>query len=555
MQTATIKAKLEQIGIEVDSLVDEKTKEAIYLLFNLIEELSSTVRKLQEENQRLRDENNLLKGEKPKPIFRPSRDISSEEERKVKETKETRNRESKVEKIKINRTETCKVDPEILPEDAEFKGYESVIVQDLKIETDNIEFKKEVYYSPSLRKSYRGELPLGYEGSYGPTVRALTIIMKYVCNTSEPKILEFFRNFNIHISSSSISGMLIKNKEAFHQEKEELYKAGLTSTDYQQIDATGARVNGENCHTHIVCNELYTAYFTTKGKDRLTIIDILSAFKERSYCFNEETFDLLEQLRVAKKVIRELSHFEQGREYTEEELEGLLKEYLPEIGKVQKTRILEAAAIASYHKGIGYPVVKVLICDDAPQFKLITEDLGLCWVHDGRHYKKLSPIVAHHMKKLEEFRKEYWEYYDRLLKFKEEPTKEFAEELSVEFDKLFSKETGYQELDERISKTKSKKEELLMVLKYPEIPLHNNESELGARAQVRRRDVSLQTKTEEGTKSSDTFLTIVQTAKKLGVNAYDYIFDRVSKKFELPSLAEIIRRKTIKKEIAFCDTG
>ncbi len=56
MQTATIKAKLEQIGIEVDSLVDEKTKEAIYLLFNLIEELSSTVRKLQEENQRLRDE-------------------------------------------------------------------------------------------------------------------------------------------------------------------------------------------------------------------------------------------------------------------------------------------------------------------------------------------------------------------------------------------------------------------------------------------------------------------------------------------------------------------
>jgi hypothetical protein len=76
-------------------------------------------------------------------------------------------------------------------------------------------------------------------------------------------------------------------------------------------------------------------------------------------------------------------------------------------------------------------------------------------------------------------------------------------------------------------------------LKYPEIPLHNNDAELGARTQVRKRDVSLHTMTEEDTKASDTFLTIVQTAKKLGVSAYDYISDRVSKNFKMPSLAEL----------------
>lgn len=31
--------------------------------------------------------------------------------------------------------------------------------------------------------------------------------------------------------------------------------------------------------------------------------------------------------------------------------------------------------------------------DDAPQFKDITEELSLCWVHDGRHYKKLTPFI------------------------------------------------------------------------------------------------------------------------------------------------------------------
>ncbi len=40
------------------------------------------------------------------------------------------------------------------------------------------------------------------------------------------------------------------------------------------------------------------------------------------------------------------------------------------------------------------------------------------------------------------------------------------------------------------------------------------------------------------------YLTIVQTAKKLGVSAYEYIYDRVSKRFRLPSLAELIRAKS-----------
>ena len=143
-------------------------------------------------------------------------------------------------------------------------------------------------------------------------------------------------------------------------------------------------------------------------------------------------------------------------------------------------------------------------------------------------------------KELEKFRTIYWGYYKKLLKFKESPTREFAIELSEEFDNIFSTVTNYKDLDERIRLSKEKKEELLMVLKYPEIPLHNNEAELGARVQVRKRDVSLQTRTQEGTKANDTFLTIIETAKKLFVNVYSYIFDKVSKRNSLPSLAEIM---------------
>ena len=108
---------------------------------------------------------------------------------------------------------------------------------------------------------------------------------------------------------------------------------------------------------------------------------------------------------------------------------------------------------------------------------------------------------------------------------------------------LFSTVTGYTELDERIAKTKKLKENLLVVLEHPTIPLHNNPAELGARAQARKRDVSFHTINARGTKSKDTFMSIIATARQLGVNTFDYIKDRVSGAMKMPSLAEIIHKK------------
>jgi hypothetical protein len=172
----------------------------------------------------------------------------------------------------------------------------------------------------------------------------------------------------------------------------------------------------------------------------------------------------------------------------------------------------------------------------------------LCWVHDGRHYKKLRPLAPVNEKKLDAFRKRYWEYYGKLYVYKQHPSCESAGSLSAEFDDLFSTKTGYKELDDRISKTYAKKENLLKVLKYPCIPLHNNGAENGARVQKRREDVSLQTKTDPGTKAKDTMMSIVQTCKKLGVNAYQFIHDRVSRKFEFPTPGTLIRKRAACKE-------
>ena len=117
-------------------------------------------------------------------------------------------------------------------------------------------------------------------------------------------------------------------------------------------------------------------------------------------------------------------------------------------------------------------MVQTLVCDDAPQFKLLTDDLSLCWVHEGRHYKKLKPLVAYHQRLLDKFRSDFWDYYRKLLIYKETPSAAVAEMLRAEFDQLFSTESGYQQLDERKRLTRAKIAELLLVLDHPELPLH-----------------------------------------------------------------------------------
>jgi len=168
-----------------------------------------------------------------------------------------------------------RVDPVQLPPDAEFKGYENVVVQDIKIETDNVLFRKEKFYSPTEHKSYLAELPAGYEGQFGPGIKATTIVLYYAINTSEPKIKEFFEHVGLSISEGQISNLLIKKQDNFHAEKESMYIAGLGSSPWQHLDDTGIRVNGVNEHTQTICNPLYTAYVTTERKNRLAVLEAL----------------------------------------------------------------------------------------------------------------------------------------------------------------------------------------------------------------------------------------------------------------------------------------
>jgi hypothetical protein len=535
-------------NLDLSGIHEQHARTLVEMLLNQIEELSADLRQARMTIQQLRDEINRLKGEQGKPDVKANvppqaganSDHSSEKERhKPRE----RHKKSKKASIVIDREDVVTVNREILPADAVFKGHQDVIIQDIALHTDNVLFHKEVYYSPSQHKTYLAILPAGYEGQFGPGLKALIRTLYFGSQITEPKILEFVGHIGIQISPGQISNMLIKDQEGFHAESSAVFEAGLRSSPYQHIDDTSTRVDGQNQNCHILCNPVYTAFRTQPHKDRLSILDVLRNGRPRIFLMNTEAMSYLEGLSLSKITRQTLRSWQDGSVLDEIAFFQRLNDDLPDLPYQQRKTIVDAAAVAAYHAETGFPSIETLICDDAPQFNWLAISMSLCWIHEGRHYKKLMPVVALHREALSDFLKCFWEFYDQLLVYREQPTQEAAIKLEAEFDTLFATQTGYSELDKRIAKTLAKKESLLLVLKHPELPLHNNPAELAARFRVRKRDISFGPRTEDGKNAWDTFMTLAATCKKLGISFYEYIRDRITKAKSIPPLAELIQKR------------
>lgn len=534
--------------LDLTTIPDEGTRQTIRELLNLVETLATENRALREEVQQLRAEINRLKGQQGPPSIRPQArpgasaptNHSSERERHV---AKPRTRGRKIDQITIHRTQVLTVDPACLPPDAVFKDYVPTVVQDVRLQAENVQFLKEKFYSAAERKTYLAELPAGYDDTFGPGLRALVLVLAHACQMTEPKIGAFLQHLGVVIADGTISNLLIKDQDRFHAEKDAVYEAGLRSGPWQQIDDTATRVDGQNHHCHVVDNPVHTTYITTESKDRLTVIDVLRNGQPRTFRLNAEAFGYLEQAGVSAITRQKLAALPHDQELDEATMEHLLDTHLRGLGAQTRKWILDATAVAAYHAQSDWPIVRLLMCDGAGQFTWVTVELALCWIHEGRHYKKLVPYLPMHRTLLSDFLEEFWDFYAELLVYRHNPTPSERARLEAAFDALFSRKTGYGVLDERIALTRAKKTSLLLVLAYPEIPLHNNAAELAARQRVRKRDISFGPRSVAGAKAWDTFMSLVATTRKLGVDFYQYVHDRISGANQIPPLADLIAER------------
>ena len=293
-------------------------------------------------------------------------------------------------------------------------------------------------------------------------------------------------------------------------------------------------------------NALFTSYHTRKGATRLDVLAVLWG-REPLFRLNEDADAWLEQSSLSASLLARLhTALPQDRAMELAELEAELEAACIRLNVQQRQQVYDGLAVAAYHAQTEVPVVRQLLSDDAAVFHGISDRHGLCWVHDGRHYAKLSPVVAEHQHALADFRREYWALYRQLAEYRERPSSEERARLEAVFDQLMGRRTGYDDLDARIAKTAYNRDLLLMVLDTPSLPLHNNDMELAARRRVRKRDVSFGPQSRAGARAWDTFQTIAASAAKLGVRLFAYLRERLTHPDTTPSLAErIIERSCV----------
>lgn len=476
----SMKIPQEILSLNLDELdLDPEAKTLVGQLLNVMESLVKANQDLQKENQQLKYEIQRLKGEKGKPSFKPN--VPSHNDTPPGFRKETRKwkKQSKKSRVKIDRVEVLSVDHDALPEDAEFKGYRSVTVQNILFKTDNVEYRLERYYSPGEKKTYEAGLPDEVDGEFGPDLKAYVISQYFSCRVPEKKILRTLTEAGIAISDGQISNIITKScAEEFTNEKDDIFTAGMKSTDYFHIDDTGARHKSVNHYVQVICNNLFSSFFITRKKNKDTIREILGLK-------DDEKID------------------------------------------------------------------KIMMSDDAKQFMFLAVLHALCWIHEIRHYRKMNPFLEYNQAKLKEFLQMIYGFYEQLKDYKKHPTLEQKKVLEKRFDELFSMKTGYQQLDNRIAMTRKKKDKLLLVLDYPQIPLHNNPAEIALRELVIKKKISYGTKSEKGRIAWENMMTIMDTCRKHNVSFMEYVKDIFSKRHSMTRLSTLILEKATVKPTSY----
>ena len=111
------------------------------------------------------------------------------------------------------------------------------------------------------------------------------------------------------------------------------------------------------------------------------MLKVLQNTDELRFRFGEATCQFLQdEFSLPKKWSDEITALGDV-EASETTLKLLLDGWFGQRNQQVRTAIEQAAAIVFYRQQSSIPVVRTLVCDDAGQFKLLTDKLLLCWIH------------------------------------------------------------------------------------------------------------------------------------------------------------------------------
>jgi Transposase IS66 family len=503
-------------------------------LRKLVVQLLVRVSALEEENQQLRAETARLKALPQKPKLAPGgMDKASEPDKRAR-TKQARRqwrkRQSGRRTPPVTEERTLVVEA---PAGSRRRGFEPFTVQDLILAPQVIRFRRERWVTPDGQEII-APLPPEVTGHFGPGIVRYVLMQHVQGQVTVERLLAQLKGLGVHISKGQIVTILTANKDVFHVEKDALLEAGLATARWVTVDDTGARHAGHDEYTTHIGD--FAWFATRSSKSRLNFLDLL---RDPDYVINASAAAYLVEHKVAEAVITRLLGHER-RSFADE---AAWQAHLDSLGLGAgcRRRVTEAAMVGSI-VARGLLTDTVIVSDDAGQFDVFQH--ALCWIHAERHLRRIVCVTDEQHRLVSVQRQLVWWFYADLKLYKDDPTAPRRTALRRRFDRIFTRVTGFAELDQAVARTHANKDELLLVLDRPEIPLHTNGSENAVRSFVTKRRISGETRSAAGKQARDTFLSLLKTCSKLAISFWDYLGARlkIPDADRVPWLPDLIRQ-------------
>lgn len=507
----------------------------------LVQRLLEIIQQQAEILQQLRDEIAILKGLKPKPKIAPSQLEGPSSAKPAPDPMASQKRpgsDKRAKTAELTIHEEVIVKPQQIPPGSQFKGYEDFVVQDLILEPHNVRYRRERWVTPDGATVVASLPDAVVPGShFGPDLHCFILHQYHHQHVTQPLLLEQLRQLGVDISSGQLNRILTEDKDAFHQEKEELLPAGLLTSSYIHADDTVARHEGKHGYCTHVGSDFFAYFRSTDSKSRVNFLEVLRG-SHQDYMIDEVALAYFAEQKLALALITALTagarHFADSTAW-QAHLSSL------GIGDERHVRIATEGALLGSLISHGVSPNLGVVSDDAGQFDILVH--ALCWVHAERTLARLIPFNDKYREALAGIRTQVWDYYAQLKAYKAAPCPQEKTRLETRFDELFATRTDFTTINGALKRLAANKAELLRVLQRPELPLHNNPSENDLRDYVKKRKISGSTRSELGRLCRDTFASLKKTCRKLGIGFWAYLQDRIRGSGVVPRLAAEIHKR------------
>jgi hypothetical protein len=268
----------------------------------------------------LKDDINILKGEKKRPVFVGSKlDKKTEPNQLSKSPSKKRPgtyKKEKTQSLVIHQDQVIKPDAPV-PPGSRFRGYRNFVVQDLSIGAHTTRYRLEHWVTPD-NNAITGKLPDSLNNQhFGPQLIGYILYQYHHCQTTQPLLLEQLREWGIELSRGQINQILLQGKDAFHAEKDAVLQAGLTTSSYVTVDDSCARHQGNNGFVTHIGNDLFGWFQSTGSKSRINFLELLRAGKT-DYCLSEPALLYMKNQQLPEKPFKLLFELK-GKTFADKE--------------------------------------------------------------------------------------------------------------------------------------------------------------------------------------------------------------------------------------------